>query len=1481
MGLSKFSLSLLTLTCLIIWTNGSVIKTPDHEPLVPQPSTFGIKTVTKQTTHSNNGVVTRVFKETKIQSGSTNSFQQNPQSSTGNQAQFSSSQDTHSVSQDQIVQTFPDIPGVGGHSFVQDGVVPLLPVDNVKPAQYGSRLVSSSKQSHCSVKGGCSSKDSISTGNVFENTNTGGHQVQISQQVEHKDQGQDINTNFEQKELGNTQPQDSFAGQEQQQEQQAEEILNEFADQYVEALKDFAQGDGIADNIQIPIADTQFPEQGDSKTEFDVGSVVPYLEQQPKDTFIQQQNQDDSQDVFISPNVNQQNVPFNDVAQVVEQQGRNFEFDQGNYQQQQEESFDDVGDQNINFELDRRSNHQQEENVGNQNTNFAIDQRSYQQQEENNRFEEGQNTNFGIDQGNFQQQEENVGFEGGQNTNFAYDQGSSFQQQFVPQSHVTNENNFNFQDERQDFFYSDPIEALRYNVPGNPGEDYPILYQVPETPFNCNQQQFATGIYGDTDAQCQVFHFCTESGHQNSFLCPNGTVFNQQYFVCDWWYNYNCSDTPSFYNLNAQLYWDINSFEPSQIQTGAGIESTEEQVGQFPIQVNTQDYSNYNPNQEEFQTSVTHTGNQQVHTFSSQSVEQHGTNSFVESRQDGNIFQTNVGSISIPQSNLGQNTNFVQQAVHEDVGKDFNTHSVQTQNGDFHSNNKPQPTTPVTQIPSIDSNAGSFTQTKIESSNFQQESIDHQTIKPDGGNFGQRQTSQSQENVNSADFTQQVKQSQLDTVTSSDIQTGWSPEPNNGIGYPNQNDFVQQNVDDQHQFQSTQDTHKNIVNNVAQDQIDIIPLAPQDVGSFDQFTQNDFVPTESTTSFNEQNQNIPQSEIQQEVVQFPLEVSVRSDEDGVDLGIEDNSGTFSRDGFTTTTPQNEGQQQNIDFFEDNVSFRRQALFPSSEQATIEENQKGQTLFNNFQTTTVQPSLIEASLIPDTFEEVGEDNQSARDNDDGVINQEQQKVSNAFDGQQLLDVNDAVQDAVNYDEILNGFRSRNVAFMNVKNVPQSFDNNYRVYENRPAQVHALAFRQNSNENAHVNAQEEIQNQNFQQQNIKSDNSFNVKGGVSNNFQHGNQQRLNFRPYGQNLSPTSNNNFNEQTQIKNEDISNANQNLNQEVHEKVIFPVEQKQGSGQNQWWHNSQNSANQQGGNQNNNDHVSQSHAEVGGTSNKNLNVPTNAHQAQSFPSVKGNQQQNPRPEDKNFNLNTQRPIQENAVNPHLKNDQTQFQRDIGQPQFYNNNENIQQQFQNQHQFQNVNDQSRFHSVHNQPEFQNVNNHHQFQNQQEIQNVNNQPQFHNANNQPQLHNFENQQQFQNQNHFQNPHNQPQFYNVNNQQQHQNINSQQSFNNVNQPQIPNTEQRPVQNFEQNSGPFVQGQQQVQNIAEFVRTVSENVQQNPGVKGFHQQQNFREARNFNLPTNPQTINADDIVSYSQNDPKAAESAISYNGWKPIVRS
>ena len=63
------------------------------------------------------------------------------------------------------------------------------------------------------------------------------------------------------------------------------------------------------------------------------------------------------------------------------------------------------------------------------------------------------------------------------------------------------------------------------------------------------------GYYADTEQRCQVYHVClqvgpmwgtllsvvsilqdTDSGlYPVSFLCPNGTLFNQEVFVCDWW----------------------------------------------------------------------------------------------------------------------------------------------------------------------------------------------------------------------------------------------------------------------------------------------------------------------------------------------------------------------------------------------------------------------------------------------------------------------------------------------------------------------------------------------------------------------------------------------------------------------------------------------------------------------------------------------------------------------------------------------------------------------------------------------------------------------------------------------------------------------------------------------------------------------------------------------------------------------------------
>lgn len=47
---------------------------------------------------------------------------------------------------------------------------------------------------------------------------------------------------------------------------------------------------------------------------------------------------------------------------------------------------------------------------------------------------------------------------------------------------------------------------------------------------------------------------CQPGGFVNSFLCPNGTVFNQKVFVCDWWFNVDCVNSHTFYDLNSNIY---------------------------------------------------------------------------------------------------------------------------------------------------------------------------------------------------------------------------------------------------------------------------------------------------------------------------------------------------------------------------------------------------------------------------------------------------------------------------------------------------------------------------------------------------------------------------------------------------------------------------------------------------------------------------------------------------------------------------------------------------------------------------------------------------------------------------------------------------------------------------------------------------------------------------------------------------------------
>ena len=69
--------------------------------------------------------------------------------------------------------------------------------------------------------------------------------------------------------------------------------------------------------------------------------------------------------------------------------------------------------------------------------------------------------------------------------------------------------------------------------------------------------RLSAGYYADPEAECQVFHICTADGFgglsKYSFLCPNGTIFNQNYFICDWWFNFDCAEAEELYSINDDI----------------------------------------------------------------------------------------------------------------------------------------------------------------------------------------------------------------------------------------------------------------------------------------------------------------------------------------------------------------------------------------------------------------------------------------------------------------------------------------------------------------------------------------------------------------------------------------------------------------------------------------------------------------------------------------------------------------------------------------------------------------------------------------------------------------------------------------------------------------------------------------------------------------------------------------------------------------
>ena len=138
--------------------------------------------------------------------------------------------------------------------------------------------------------------------------------------------------------------------------------------------------------------------------------------------------------------------------------------------------------------------------------------------------------------------------------------------------------------------------GILQEIPGEAGVDYPVLASVPDTGFSCDNR-VSGGYYADTETACQVykifvhvffykkkiyacqvFHICLSSGSsyfgliKYSFVCPNGTMFQQKYFTCDWWYNVDCGASQDYYDLNNNLFKVEKHQNTAKIQVSSVFE---------------------------------------------------------------------------------------------------------------------------------------------------------------------------------------------------------------------------------------------------------------------------------------------------------------------------------------------------------------------------------------------------------------------------------------------------------------------------------------------------------------------------------------------------------------------------------------------------------------------------------------------------------------------------------------------------------------------------------------------------------------------------------------------------------------------------------------------------------------------------------------------------------------------------------------------
>ena len=77
-----------------------------------------------------------------------------------------------------------------------------------------------------------------------------------------------------------------------------------------------------------------------------------------------------------------------------------------------------------------------------------------------------------------------------------------------------------------------------------------------------------------------MFHICTADGQgglaKYSFLCPNGTIFNQNYFICDWWFNFDCAEAEALYSINDEI-----AAERAEIDAAAAAGASSDNVADY------------------------------------------------------------------------------------------------------------------------------------------------------------------------------------------------------------------------------------------------------------------------------------------------------------------------------------------------------------------------------------------------------------------------------------------------------------------------------------------------------------------------------------------------------------------------------------------------------------------------------------------------------------------------------------------------------------------------------------------------------------------------------------------------------------------------------------------------------------------------------------------------------------------------------------